>query len=712
MPSHLHFAAPGARAAAHTPRLLAALVMVLGPSLAFSQEEETAEAPTELETIEVKASPFAKRSADELVQPVDVLSGEELERKRSGNLGDALAQELGVSTTYFGPGAGRPIIRGQGGPRVLVLENGVGAMDVSVLSDDHAVTIDPAHAKQIEIIRGPATLLYGSGAVGGLVNVVDDRMTDRIDPGFHGVADVSYGENADERNARLHLDRGGDRYNFHLDGALRRAGNYSIPGAAATDGSGSQGVLANSSVDTESGAISAGRVGDRSFLGASLSVYNSQYGIPKPEAPGADPTVFIDLDQIRGDVQGRWDDPIPSLEQMRLRAGINDYKHTEFEDVGMPGTRFRNRQFEVRGEATHRPLSEWRGTFGTQVAVQDFEAIGDEAFVPPVKFNALGLFAVEERAYGWGRLQLGARVEPTRANASGSNGCSGQDNPDRSFTPVSVSAGTLHDISQHFHLRVNVARAQRSPVTEELYACGPHFATISFERGNPDVEPETANNLELGLDRHAGRWTWTTSVFYNRVTDYLYRREVDQGLNADGTGTPSADGEADRVDEAGAFTGDPNDLLLLDQAQADAEFYGAEAETKFALISGGPLSLNTRLFGDMVRGKLVGAGNLPRITPARLGLGFDATYGPLDMSMEAVRADTQDRVAALERASEGYTLLSADFGYSLWLGARKLTTYVRGRNLLDDEVRPHTSFLKDFAPQPGRAVFLGFRMDL
>lgn len=166
------------------------------------------------------------------------------------------------------------------------------------------------------------------------------------------------------------------------------------------------------------------------------------------------------------------------------------------------------------------------------------------------------------------------------------------------------------------------------------------------------------------------------------------------------------------MDEAGAFTGDPNDLLLLDQAQADAEFYGAEAETKFALISGGPFSLNTRLFGDMVRGKLVGAGNLPRITPARLGLGLDATYGPLDMSMEAVRAATQDRVAALERASEGYTLLSADFGYSLWLGTRKLTTYVRGRNLLDEEVRPHTSFLKDFAPQPGRAVFLGFRMDL
>lgn len=715
MNSHCRLSAGDVRVGSRArinPRLLVLPALLCMAATAPAQEPDTQEAPTQLEAIEVKASPFAKRAADELVQPVDVLAGEALERKRAGNLGDTLSQQLGVSTTYFGPGSGRPIIRGQGGPRVMVLENGVGSMDASVLSDDHAVTVDPAHAQQIEIIRGPATLLYGSGAVGGLVNVVDDRMTDRLDPGFHGSADLSYGDNADERNARLHLDRGGQRYNFHLDGALRRAGDYDIPGAAAADGSGSQGKLANSFVETESGAVSLGRVGEDSFVGGSVSLYNSRYGIPKPEAPGEDPTVFIDLEQVRADAEGRWDDPFSGFERLRLRAGVNDYRHTEFEDIGMPGTRFNNREVELRAETTHGQLAGWQGTFGAQLVNQDFEAVGEEAFVPPVKSNAIGIFAVEERTYGWGQLQLGVRVEPTRRDASGSNGCSGSDNPDRSFTPLSVSAGTLFEVGEHAHLRLNASRAQRSPVTEELYACGPHFATISFERGNPDLDPETANNVELSLDRHEGRWTWTVNVFYNRVTDYLFRREVDQGLNADGSGTAAADGEADRVDEEGSFTGDSNDLLLLDQVQADAEFYGAEAQTQMKLLSYGPIELDVRLFADMVRGRLVDDGNLPRMTPTRVGIGFDGSHGPFDLSLELTRADAQDRLASLETQTDGYSLLSADLGYTRWLGTRKLTVYLRGRNLLDEEVRTHTSFLKDFAPQPGRAAFLGMRVEL
>lgn len=693
-------------------RLLVLPVLLCMVATALAQEQDTEEEPARLETIEVTASPFAKRAADELVQPVDVLAGDALDRKRSGTLGDTLSQELGVSTTYFGPGSGRPIIRGQGGPRVMVLENGVSSMDASVLSDDHAVTVDPAHAQQIEIIRGPATLLYGSGAVGGLVNVVDDRMTDKLDPGIRGGADLSYGDNADERNARLHLDRGGERYNFHLDGAVRRTGDYDIPGSAAADGAGSRGTLANSFVETESGAVSLGRVGDDSFLGGSLSLYNSRYGIPKPEAPGEEPTVFIDLEQVRADAEGRWDDPLSGFERLRLRAGVNDYQHTEFEDVGMPGTRFNNREVELRAEAAHEKVAGWHGTFGAQLVNQDFEAVGEEAFVPPVKSNAVGIFAVEERTYGWGQLQLGVRAEPTRRDASGTNGCSGNDNPDRSFTPVSLSAGTLFEVGEHSHLRLNASRAQRSPVTEELYACGPHFATISFERGNPDLDPETANNVELSFDRHEGRWIWTVNVFYNRVADYLFRREVDQGLNADGSGTAASDGEADRVDEEGTFTGDSNELLLLDQVQADAEFYGMEAETGIALLTDGPVELNARLFADLVRGRLVDDGNLPRMTPARLGIGLDGTRGPFDMSLELTRAATQNRLARLETQTDGYSLLSADLGYSVWLGTTKLTVYLRGRNLLDEEVRTHTSFLKDFAPQPGRAIYVGMRIEL
>lgn len=669
--------------------------------------------PLELESIEVKASPFAGRSADELVQPVSVLAGEELDRKRAATLGDTLSQQLGVSSSSFGPALGRPVIRGQGGPRVLILENGIASMDISTLSADHAVTIDPAQAQQIEIIRGPATLIYGSGASAGVINVVNDRITDKLDPGFHGLADLSYGNNADERNARLHLDQAGAAFGFHADAALRRSGDYDIPGFPATDGTGPKGKLVNSFAETESGGFGLGYAGDDSYYNAAVSLYNSQYGIPNPD----EPTVFIDLKQWRSDLEGRWDRPLRGFERLRARVGFNNYRHTEFEDVGVPGTEFENQEAEARLEGTHSKLAGWTGVAGLQLVLRDFSAIGDEAFVPPVKTRSAGLFLVEERAFEWGRLELGGRLDPHQARPTGGNACTGRANPDRNHTPVSLSLGSILDLDGQHHLRLGFVRAQRAPVAEELYACGPHLATASFERGDARLEEETANNAELGVERHGGGWQWSVNLFYNAASDYIFLREVDRGLNADGStgagpGAGTADGQADRVDSAGIFDAVNGELVLLDYAQDNAELYGAEAETRHALLAGGPGQLNLRLFADTVRGRLQGGGNLPRITPARFGLGLDGARGPFSAALELTRALRQDRVATLETATDGYTLLSADAGYALWFGRSKTTIYLRGRNLLDQQVRLHTSFLKDVAPQPGRSVFLGLRMEL
>lgn len=699
-------------------RIVLGLGLLLAVSVAAAQQaaENTAagdETPTQLEPIEVKASPFAGRGADEMVQPVSVLTGAELERKRAATLGDTLSQQLGVSNSSFGPAVGRPVIRGQGGPRVLILENGIASMDISTVSADHAVTIDPAQAKQIEIIRGPATLIYGSGASAGVINVVNDRITDKLDPGFHGLADLSYGDNADERNARLHLDQAGEAFRFHADAGVRRSGDYDIPGFPVVDGTGTKGKLVNSFVETESGGFGLGYAGDDSYYNAAVSLYNSQYGIPNP----AEPTLFIDLEQRRGDLAGRWDRPLPGFERLRARVGFNDYRHTEFEKVGVPGTKFENREVEARLEGTHSKLAGWTGVAGLQLIHRDFSAIGEEAFVPPVKTNSAGLFLVEERPFDWGRLEWGGRVDPHQARPTGNSKCTGRANPDRDHTPVSLSLGSILNLDEQHHLRLGYTRAQRAPFAEELYSCGPHHATASFERGDANLENETANNIELGLDRHGSRWQWSFNVFYNAASDYISLREVDRGLNADGSAPPPgaganiADGVADRVDHHGDFAAN-GELVLLDFVQDNAELYGAEAETRYALLAGGPWRLNLRLFTDTVRGRLKDGGNLPRITPTRFGLSLDGARGPFSAALELTRADGQDRVSTLEAGTGGYTLLSADAGYALGLGTSKTTIYLRGRNLLDQEVRLHTSFLKDVAPQPGRSVMLGVRVEL
>ena len=648
-----------------------------------------------LDTVTVQASPLGG-SPDDLVQPTTVLAGQELDRKKRGTIGEILENEPGVATSDFGAGVGRPIIRGQAGPRVSVLENGIGSMDVSTISTDHAVSIDPANAQQVEIIRGPATLIYGNGASAGVVNIVDNRLPEEMTEGFSGEIGGSYADNAEERNGKADLNYGVDGFMIHGDYSGRKTGDFDIPGNAFVDGTAPvDGEIPNSQVKTQSGALSVSKIGEAGSFGVAVSRYDDNYGVPKEE------TAFIDLNQTRVDTQGIWKSPFAGVESIKLRAGHNDYQHTEFEAPGVPGTTFKNDESEGRLELVHEPLAGWRGVLGTQLIHRDFEAIGEEAFVPPTITNSAGLFLVESRAFGERtHVELGGRVEHQEQKPDGVG------YEDDNQTPVSLSAGLIYDLTPEYHLRLNATRAQRAPAAEELYAFGPHLATGTFERGNADLGLESANNFEIGLDKHTGRWTWQGSVYYNHIQNYTYLKEADD----------DGDGVVDQVDASGApwveGSEEEGPLTVVDYRQGNANFWGYELQTAYAFLNG-PVKLNGRLFTDFVRAKLDdGGGNLPRITPARIGGGLDARYERWSGSVDLTRVERQDDVATLETPTSGYTLLSADVGYKLLQTDRYVASvYLRGRNLLDEEARRHTSFLKDYAPLPGVTAITGFTVD-
>ena len=676
------------------PNYIGALAIagaLASPGIAWADEQK-------VEEIIVTASPLGG-TVDQLVRPALVVSGQELDRARRNTIGDTLENQPGLSTTDFGAGAGRPVIRGQGGPRVAVLENGIASMDASDVSTDHAVTIDPAYATQVEVLKGPATLLYGGGASAGVVNIVDERLPTTVVNGLHGDGDAQYNNNGSATTGTATLGYGIGKQMFRAQYSDHNADDYDIPGWSNVDNTGSRNSLANSEVWARTGAVSYGYITDAGSMAASFGKFQTRYGLP------VEPEAFIDMNQNRYDVQGVLNSPTSFLESVKVRGGYNDYDHTEFEAPGVPGTVFDNEQGQLRIDAVHAPIDDWRGAFGIQYDHRKFNAIGDEAFVPQSITEGIGVFLIETRPYSLGTLEFGARVqrdqsEPRQGSSS-------------NFTPISLSAGSIFDLGETYHLKAYATRSQRSPVAEELYAFGPHGATATFERGDGDLDLETANNFELVLDHHGERMFWQVNVYYQRIEDYIYLQEIDGGLNADGTGIPVSDGIADRVDGDGVF--DPTaELLLVDYKQRNAEFYGFEAQASYALMSQ-PIALNGNVFADKVIGQLTSGTDLPRIPPARLGLSLDASRGPLTGNVGVIYVDDQDDLGPLETPTAGYTMLTLDLGYRFALGGsvdQTAQVYLQGRNVLDEEARRATSFLKDVAPIPGASLVVGLRVTL
>lgn len=641
-----------------------------GPSASDPRHDE----PAEIDRIVVNASPLRK-TAEELSQPVEVLSGEGLDRAKAATLGETLDDVPGVQTTHFGAGVGRPIVRGLDGPRIGVLSGGLSNQDVSTISQDHATAVEPFLADQIEVLKGPATLLYGSGAIGGVVNVVDGRIAERaLDETVKGRAELRYGSVNKGRTAMARVDAMGANgaLVLHADGAYRDLDSYDTP----------NGEQANSFVESRSGALAASYVADDGFIGASVSRFDHRYGNPgEPGDPAAgEPGVSLDMLQDRFEVKAGLDRDMGIFDGLRFGFAHTTYQHTEFEGAEI-GTQFDSDANEGRLELTHKAFGAWTGAIGLQIGERTFEAIGDEAFVPRTKTRSQGLFVVEQAQWDAFQLDLGARIDRVRTDAVG--------NPRRNFTPLSLSIGALWNINDQWRISANLDRAERAPAEEELYADGPHAATGSYEVGNPDFGKERANQAEIGLHFHNDRFDAKASVYTTRFDGFIYLQDT-------GTFTPPEPGE------------DPLPIRVWNQA--DADFTGVEAEFIAHLIDNDAGKFDIRAFGDHVRGELTGGESLPRIAPSRFGLGASWETDAWRASLGATRVLRQDDVAQDETPTAGYTLVDAHFAYHWDTDAYGWEVFVDGRNLTDREARVHTSYLKDSVVLPGRDFNLGLRI--
>jgi iron complex outermembrane receptor protein len=632
----------------------------------------------------VVTSVAIRKSPLEVAQPTAILTGDELRRQLAASIGETLSQELGVSSSYFGPAASRPVIRGLGGYRVQVLDDGISSLDASSLSQDHAVSLEAVVSQQIEIIKGPAALLYGSGAAGGLVNIVSSRIPgDPPEDPFSAAAELRGDTASDERTVALGLDGGAGSLALHADYFDRETDDVQIPGFAQSralrqqlidageEPSDVRGHIDNTASDTRGGAVGASFVTDRTLAGAAWSRYETTYGIPGEEE------AFIDMEQDRFDAKAEWSIEGMLLDAIRFRGAYNDYTHTEFEAPGEPGTLFNQDAYELRLVADHHFGESWVGSVGVQYLDVDFEAIGDEAFVPPSKTEAVSLFGFEERDFGDWTLELGARAENQTIDPDPATG-----SPDFDETALSFSAGAVWKIASSQSLALNVTRTQRNPQAAELYADGSHLAAQRFEVGDPDLDKETAITADLSLRQSAEHLEWVVSAFYNDYADYIF--PVPTGDIAD-------------------------DLPVVAYVQDDAEFYGFEAELTIPLYEASTRHLDLRLASDYVRGRLKDGGNLPQVPPLRFGAGLHYDRDRWHAGIQAFYYDEQDETAANELPTDSFTMVDVDLSYRLPLRTGDLFMFLRGTNLLDEDARLHTSPLKDIAPLAGSSLHAGVR---
>lgn len=674
-----------ARAAVLT--VLAALAPLSSP--VFAQTTSTVD--TTLPEITVTAAPFNNGENQQLLAPASVLRGDALRNKLGNSLGDTLSQELGVSASAFGAGASRPIIRGMEGPRVKILQNGMTIMDASSLSNDHAVGGEAASARQIEILRGPAALLYGSGAIGGVVNIVNDRIPTVLNPQATGEAELRFGSADQTKNTSLSVDRAVGNIGLHIDGNLRDANDYQIPGHAnPSDPQSASGHLPNSFVHDNSIGFGASSIHDWGHIGASVGVENDRYGIPTAEMS------YITLQQTRLDLDALIKNPLSGMfggafESFRFKLGHTDYRHTEHAQDGTAATDFKNRALESRWELTHKPLAGWRGTFGVQTENSTFSALASDGSgaetVPVTDTNSIAGFVVEERDFGPVRATAGARLESVkRTPESGAI--------KRDFNLGSYSFGALWTFSKGYGLGLTASIAQRAPAIEELYSNGPHESTATYDTGDADLNKETSRNLELSLQKTTGLIRWKANVFHNHVKNYIYGRTDGTTVNQDGVVDPLATN---------------NEFLQRFWSQGEATIRGAEAEISYNLNRPG---LSVRGFTDTSRGTLTNAGNLPLQPTTRVGGEIAYREGRWRSGLSVLHAQKQDRLASFEKfATPSYTQVDANFSYTQPSRTMPITWFVIVKNLTNEDIRLSTSVLREEAPLLGRNLIIGVRTD-
>jgi len=666
----------------------------------------------------------------DMLAGTSVMQGVELQRNLSGQIGEVLANLPGVTASGFAPGVSRPVLRGFGGERVRVLTDGIGAIDASSTSDDHAVSVDPLIADRIEVLRGPAVLLYGSQAIGGAVNIITKRIPPRMpDEPIHLDASVAADTAADLREGGLSIDAPvGGNFAVHVDGSYHRTKDLEIPGFAATqalredlladaaeeeeeghlevadelrEGANTRGTLPNSWTETwtlGAGAAWFSSTSDSS-LGASFDYYDTGYGIPGlpgvghvhegEEAEGAEAEeehgeedVSIAMKRYRADLRGTLDLGDGPFASLQTRWGYSDYTHTEFEGEET-GTVFDVKGVEGRLELVQAQRGGWSGSLGGQYSHVDFAAIGDEAFVPSTVTENFALFALQEVAFEPFEVELGGRYEHVSVDASESLGAS------RSFDIFSAAAGLSYAMIENslgeIRIGANLSRAERAPSAQELFADGPHVATQQYEVGNADLTTESSWGVEGYVRGNLGPVELSASVYRNWFDGFIYLA----GTGAEEDGLPEF-----------AF------------AQSDADQFGLEGQLRMPVLETRAFDIYAEVGGDYVRVTLADGSAVPRIPPLSLKGAAEVLFGHFDARAEVHWYDQQDRVAEYETQTDGYTMVDLSLAWHPLEGSNNLTILAQVDNVFDAEGRRHSSFTKEYTPLAGRNFKLSARISL
>lgn len=656
-----------------------------------------AQQPLPLDTAVVHSSPLSSAHT-QMTTPVEILSAEQLELAAQATIGDTIEQLPGVRGSSFGAGASRPVIRGMDGARVKVLSDGIDIMDASTISADHAVTSEPMLLRQIEVLKGPATLLYGGGAVGGVVNLLDRKIPTQLPQAGHEVELGWQGNSvANENNMMAGATLGLGQLALRVEGLKRNADPYRLAGRE--DGSNAK-KQTGSYNDTNTANLGLSWINDNGYTGVAYSRQSNVYGLLAHEhghchthGTGANlhwhcgdhghghdhdhdhgGTPYIDMLQKRWDLRSEYRDPFAGFSNIKLRLGHSDYEHAEIEGSEV-STSFDSTSTDARLELTHEPLFGWRGVVGLQGLRRNFAASGEEAYVPPSLTTSQALFMLEEYQHNNWRYELGLRHEWQAIKLKSTR-------TQRRHSGTSASVGSNWQLHPHYQLKSSLSLSQRLPVAEELYASGPHAASRTVEIGNEQLNRETSHNLDLGLHKTAGAVTFELSLFHNRINNYIYA--------------------ADTGERPGAG------YRVIEYRQNNAVLSGAETRINYHMEHG----FTASLLADMVRGKLRdGKGNLHRMPADRVGVQLQKMFGDqLVGNLSLSRSMRQNRIAEHETSTAGYNMLSASLSYSGYLDDTRYLLFARADNLLNAKAREHTSLIKDQVQLPGRNLTIGTRL--
>jgi iron complex outermembrane recepter protein len=665
------------------PSIWAALLAAAAP--AWAQQKP--------ETVVITGNPLR---SGEVATPSSVLSGSGLVLRRGSSLGETLDGLPGVSSSYFGPNANRPVIRGQDGDRIRVLSNAGASLDASSLSFDHAVPIDPLLVERIEVLRGPAALLYGGSAVGGVVNAIDNRIPKARIDGLSGAVETRFGGAANERALSAVVETGGQGFALHADAFGRKTSDLRVPAfdRPLDDGSTERRTrVVNSASQARGGAVGASFVGDRGYVGASADTYRNTYGIVAEDAI----TIRMRRDKLA--LAGEVRRPDGFITTLRGQAATTDYQHQEIEGDGSVGTTFKTRGSDARVEAVHQALAvgagRIEGTIGMQFENSRFSALGEEAFVPSTRTRQAAAFVLERWTWGdGGHLSAGVRAEQVRVRSDGdAAGADPQFGPpqERKFSPRSASIGAVLNLSPRWQLSSNLSHTERAPTSYELYANGVHAATSAYERGDPQQGQERGRNLDVALGWKDGAHLIKVGVFESRFSNYI---------------ALTATGEPDFVDDAG------DSFPVFAFRGVRARLYGLEAEGVWRAMEG-PLTIDVDARFDFVRGSNEDSGEaLPRLAPRRASIGVSLAQAAWSVRAEVQHASAQSRVPATDVGTSGWTLVNLSASHALTLAGAQAQLFVKLQNVGNKLAYSAGAIgtVRSLSPVPGRGLTAGLRL--